>query len=115
MFSRYKKSGTDSAKPVQAAAAGGKETAPAPKPVAKKGNAPNRAAAQVAPADKERKRKERISEIKVELHKELLDNLNLAALEKASEGDLRQEIAPSLKSSQRNRSRKERYWLFPML
>jgi pilus assembly protein CpaF len=45
-----------------------------------------------APVDKDKKRKERLSEIKLELHKALLDNLNLAALEKATEADLRQEI-----------------------
>ena len=49
-------------------------------------------AAEAAPQDKEKKRKERLSEIKLELHKALLDNLNLAALEKATEVDLRQEI-----------------------
>ncbi|APO87652.1 CpaF family protein [Marivivens sp. JLT3646] len=50
------------------------------------------ASAQVIPDDREKKRKERLSEIKLELHKALLDNLNLAALEKATENDLRQEI-----------------------
>jgi pilus assembly protein CpaF len=48
--------------------------------------------AEVGPMDKDKKRKERLSEIKLELHKALLENLNLAALEKASEADLRQEI-----------------------
>jgi len=48
---------------------------------------------QVAPMDKERKRKERMGEIKVELHKELLENLNLSALEHASEKELRTEIS----------------------
>ena len=48
--------------------------------------------AESATADKEKKRKERIAEVKLELHKALLDNLNLAALEKASEQDLRLEI-----------------------
>ena len=42
--------------------------------------------------DKERKRKERISEIKIELHRAPLDNLNLAALDTATEADLRTEI-----------------------
>jgi pilus assembly protein CpaF len=42
--------------------------------------------------DKEKKRKERLGEIKLELHKRLLDNLNLSALESASEADLRAEI-----------------------
>jgi pilus assembly protein CpaF len=86
MFSRYKKSGTKQATPVEAAPA--PERAPEPQP-----KATPRPAAQVAPVDKERKRKERISELKVELHKELLDNLNLAALERASEEELRREIA----------------------
>ena len=43
--------------------------------------------------DKEKKRKDRLQELKVELHKRLLDNLNLAALEHASEASLKQEIA----------------------
>ena len=51
------------------------------------------AAAEVAAADKDRKRKARLSDIKQELHKRLLDNLNLAALEHATETDLRSEIA----------------------
>ena len=41
--------------------------------------------AEVVAADKEKKRKERLTELKVELHKRLLDNLNLAALETATE------------------------------
>jgi pilus assembly protein CpaF len=48
--------------------------------------------AQVAAADKDKKRKERMGELKVELHKRLLDNLNLSALEHASESELKQEI-----------------------
>ena len=47
---------------------------------------------EVAPMDKEKRRKERLGEIKLELHKALLDNLNLAALESASEQELRTEI-----------------------
>ena len=97
MFSRYKKSGADTAKPVAAAPA----TAAAPakpnvaaKPALDRKPAQQRVvAAAVTPADKERKRKERISNVKVELHKRLLDNLNLSALERASESDLRAEIA----------------------
>ncbi len=50
-------------------------------------------AAEVGSADKERKRKERLGEIKVEMHRSLLDNLNLAALERASEAELRTEIS----------------------
>ncbi|MBT8426189.1 MAG: CpaF family protein [Silicimonas sp.] len=52
----------------------------------------SRVPAQAAPVDKERKRRERLGEIKLELHKRLLDNLNLAALDTASESDLRSEI-----------------------
>ncbi len=103
MFSRYKKSG---ARPPQAngtpnlqAVSGGKAAsapapASAPKPetkVARKAS-PEKTPARAAPLDRERKRKERLSDIKVELHKELLDNLNLSALEQASEKDLRSEI-----------------------
>lgn len=55
-------------------------------------NAP-KAPAEAAAADKERKRKDRLQELKVELHKRLLENLNLAALEKASEASLKSEIA----------------------
>ena len=49
--------------------------------------------AKAAPEDKDRKRKERLTEIKLELHKALLENLNLSALERASETDLRKEIS----------------------
>lgn len=48
--------------------------------------------AEVGSADKEKRRKERLGNIKLELHKARLDNLNLAALETASEADLRAEI-----------------------
>ena len=50
-------------------------------------------AASTVPMDKERKRKERLGEIKIEMHRSLLDNLNLAALENATEQDLRAEIS----------------------
>ena len=52
-----------------------------------------KAPADAAAADKERKRKSKLQELKVELHKRLLENLNLAALEKASEANLKAEIA----------------------
>ncbi|MEY4984374.1 MAG: hypothetical protein RIR62_2640 [Pseudomonadota bacterium] len=68
---------------------------PAGAPSALKPSLVSRAAApaEVTPADKEKKRKERLMELKVELHKRLLENLNLAALEHASEASLRTEIA----------------------
>jgi pilus assembly protein CpaF len=95
MFSRYKKPADG--RPAAAA------NVPAPAPSAQRGAAdfPAKAptsmrrptvAAAPAPADKERKRKERLQEIKVELHKRLLENLNLSALESATESDLRAEI-----------------------
>ena len=102
MFSRYKKSGgpanTDSQdlSPPVAVQAKAAEIAPAEARKAKPTLAavrPATTAARPNPADKERKRKERLSEIKVELHMRLLDNLNLAALDSASPDDLRQEIA----------------------
>ncbi len=108
MFSRYKKA--DGAKPVAVKPAAAKPAATAPQqaaataPLAEPANEapapkqmmrkpPPKSAAKAAPADKERKRKERLSEIKLELHRELLDNLNLSALESASEQDLRNEIS----------------------
>ncbi len=96
MFSRYKKD--PNAKPVakakiadapvetvSAEAAQEPQTSVLRRPMPK-------ARAQAVSSDKERKRKERLSEIKLDLHRELLDNLNLSALENASENDLRNEI-----------------------
>jgi pilus assembly protein CpaF len=102
MFSRYKK--TESA-PVRKTAKPAAEKADhrpataelapetaheAPKTILRKPTSGNPARAQAS--DKDRKRKDRLQEIKLELHRELLDNLNLAALETASEKDLRSEI-----------------------
>ncbi len=90
MFSRYKKStGT----PVPAPVA---EVVPQLQPVetskiSMRKPMPSRPG-EVAAGDKDKKRKERLSDIKVELHRALLDNLNLAALDTASEKDLRDEI-----------------------
>ena len=97
MFSRYKKSGTGGAKPVDQEAEAPKEAA-STKPVEKTPNQSLRrpapaVAAKAAPQDKERKRKERMAEIKLDLHRSLLDNLNLSALDTATEADLRAEIS----------------------
>jgi len=97
LFSKYKKG--DAGSPDLKSIPGGQQksrpaSAPAPTSTAvevKRRNV-SRSPAQAQAADKEKKRKERLGEIKLELHKELLDNLNLAALENASEGDLRAEI-----------------------
>ncbi|WP_347311085.1 CpaF family protein [Defluviimonas sp. SAOS-178_SWC] len=96
MFSRYKKptaaapAPAATAKPQAAAPASGEGGRPAiaRRPMAGNATAP----AQALAMDKEKKRKERMGELKVELHKRLLDNLNLGALEHATEADLRQEI-----------------------
>ncbi len=96
MFSRYKKQ--PEAQPVQTAE---KAPAAAPAPVADTASAANavirrplkKKAAEPAASDRERKRKERLGEIKIELHRELLENLNLAALESAGEAELRAEIS----------------------
>ncbi len=92
MFSRYKKSASE-APAAQAVATAAKpevvKTAPV-KPVQK---IATKRAAQAAPVDKEKKRKERLAEIKLELHRALLDNLNLAALDHASEAELKEEIS----------------------
>ncbi|MEP2532054.1 CpaF family protein [Shimia sp.] len=106
MFSRYKKTADpkpnpavaekaaksikrgEKAKPAAAPAAA--PEAAAPKSFMRK--APAKTAAQPVAGDKERRRKERLGEIKLELHRELLDNLNLSALDKASEKELRAEI-----------------------
>ena len=104
MFSRFKKpDAAGAAKPgpmaavTQATPAARPAVALAPKPgipgrpmpTAAKALAP----AELAAADKEKKRKDRLGELKQELHKRLLDNLNLAALEQASEASLKLEIA----------------------
>ncbi|MYM54865.1 CpaF family protein [Thalassovita mangrovi] len=98
MFSRYKKKdhsaagATATAKVVQMPQAAEKSAAPARKTVSIR-KPVQKAPAQAQPMDKERKRKERLSEIKLELHRALLDNLNLGALETATEAELRAEIS----------------------
>jgi len=94
MFSKYKKPGD-----VAVATPAPKAKAPAPQQQAEEAIAPKPAsmrrvaqAATVAPQDRDVKRKQRMSDIKLELHRALLENLNLAALEHASEQDLRSEI-----------------------
>ncbi|HCQ66375.1 MAG TPA: type II secretion system protein E [Rhodobacteraceae bacterium] len=113
MFSRYKKPGNatpvgkgnaklhavpaataaPAAKPAGAqSAAPSKKAAPKVPPGQKSGQREATRAAKPEPMDRETKRRLRLGEIKVELHKQLLDNLNLAALDTASEKDLRAEI-----------------------
>jgi len=96
MFSRYKKpvNGTDGGKATPAAPPSNVTPLPTSKPAQTK-QSMRKASKAIVPKethDKEKKRKERLGEIKVELHKRLLDNLNLSALEHASDTDLRNEI-----------------------
>jgi len=51
-----------------------------------------RSPAQVVGDEKDTKRRQRLDEVKTEMHSRLLDNLNLAALESAKENELRAEI-----------------------
>ncbi len=102
MFSKYKKTGTANttvAPPANTKATDAEGISlempekAAVKPVSMRKPAQKQdAAAGAPPADKEKKRRERMGEIKLELHRSLLDNLNLAALENATEQDLRAEI-----------------------
>ena len=94
MFSKYKKPSATApaaAQPSKVTELAKVATPEAAAKVARK--ASPAAAAQVVPMDKERKkRKDRIGDLKLELHRVLLNSLNLAALENASETELRQEI-----------------------
>ncbi len=94
MFSRYRKT-TETTKSAAAKPA----LKPVESPAAPERSKPRvslrpapKVEARPASADKEQKRRERLAEIKLELHKELLDSLNLGALETASEKELREEI-----------------------
>ena len=94
MFSKYKKpkAGKPAAPELEAIEGGAAASAERKSAAQRKAPAARTAPAQAAPVDKEKKRKERLNEIKIELHKRLLDDLNLSALETASEQDLRSEI-----------------------
>lgn len=92
MFSKYKKpaSKPKAAAPVAEAAIAAQ---PSPKASTSLRRPIARVAAEATAQDKDRKRQERLSEIKVQLHRDLLENLNLAALETAPEAELRGEIS----------------------
>lgn len=95
MFSKYKKTApAPKAAPAPDSATSAPTATPAPEAVKTTlMKEAHKTAAQPVPKDKEVKRKERLGEIKLELHKALLDNLNLAALEQATEKDLKAEIS----------------------
>ncbi|SPF80962.1 CpaF family protein [Pseudoprimorskyibacter insulae] len=102
MFSRYKKPAGKSAtaeleklaetlepeKPAAAPKSANASSQPAKAARKQKPAAP----ASALPRDREKKRKQRLGELKLELHKALLENLNLAALDQASEDELRREM-----------------------
>ena len=91
MFSRYKKPQLDDASPVEAKAPAAQQAKAAPAPEKKK-VAPPAPPAVPEGADKDLKRRQRIEELKTEMHHRLLDNLNLSAVEKADSRQLRAEI-----------------------
>jgi pilus assembly protein CpaF len=103
MFSRFKKPELATSKPMATAVGSGAPitragTSTPAAPLAKPAITQRPIVAAINPAevvaqDKERKRREKMSELKVELHKRLLDSLNLAALETATESNLKTEIA----------------------
>ncbi|MCF8511752.1 MAG: CpaF family protein [Rhodobacteraceae bacterium] len=103
MFSRFKKPDAQPARPAATAPAAGAVPAARPTPSSSAqaalaarplpASAAPKPPAEAVAMDKEKKRKDRLQQLKVELHKRLLENLNLAALEHASEASLKQEIA----------------------
>ena len=96
MFARYRKDSTSKPVSVTAEPAVSKATAPAqsngPEASAARGDT-RQLAAKAQPATVADQRKQRINRIKSDMHKRLLENLNLAALEKASEAEVRAEIS----------------------
>ncbi len=97
MFSKYRKSAAKAAleqpKIAKEDAAKSASSEIAPHPASTMRKPLKMQSGDTVPQDKERKRKERMGEIKVELHRSLLENLNLAALENAKETELRAEIS----------------------
>jgi len=95
MFARYRKNAENTAQPLRTSA-GSTPRATVPdmrKPPVKAPVEPKtQAAAAPVPGSKDEQRKQRMNKIKSDLHRRLLDNLNLSALENASEAELRDEI-----------------------
>ena len=95
MFSRFSKT-TPPARPGAPAPAAATAAAEKPGMAARATAAPvpsQKAAAEALAADRDKKRKERLTELKVAIHRRLLEDLNLSALESATEQSLKQEIA----------------------
>ncbi|EAQ06130.1 CpaF family protein [Yoonia vestfoldensis] len=92
MFSKYKKPGVPVAGVTQTTGQRAVASAPNPDSPSLMKAMPQRRPADAGPADKDKRRKDRLQELKLDLHKSLLENLNLAALETATEQELRTEI-----------------------
>ncbi|MCC5962199.1 MAG: CpaF family protein [Rhodobacteraceae bacterium] len=100
MFARYRKN--TQAQPVKSVKAIPEREEPrkaAPAAAPQPQDAPKRTATQAKPIaaraaapDRNEQRKQRMNALKSDLHKRLLENLNLSALETASEAELRSEI-----------------------
>ncbi len=93
MFSRYKKPSVEIAPVAKAPAPKAETPANSPGPAKALRKVLPKKAAAAESADRDKKRKERLSDIKLELHRALLDNLNLAALDQATESQLKEEIS----------------------
>ncbi|TVS04815.1 MAG: CpaF family protein [Rhodobacteraceae bacterium] len=96
MFERYRKS-TNAVQPVKPVEAVPARSDPQPRksaPSSTQGASGSQMAKPARPTDADRaaKRTQRMNAIKSDLHKRLLENLNLAALDSASEAELRSEI-----------------------
>ena len=96
MFNKYKRAPAKGSEPPAVAPAPEPVAAPAEDEKSKVRRKPAIVeavkAAVAEPADKEAKRRQRLDEVKTEMHHRLLDNLNLSALETAKESELRAEI-----------------------
>ncbi len=103
MFSRYQKSG-QTVRPQAAPALEKKApvnpsaTPPPPKIARPKAASP----ADDAERDRETRRRSRLLDIRMELHKRLLETLNLAVIDKVGEGDLRREISSIVREGLRD-------------
>ncbi|WP_071797610.1 CpaF family protein [Natronohydrobacter thiooxidans] len=94
MFARYRKTqGATPVKPVDAAPERAKPQGKTPeRPSPQRGRADTSVPASAVASDRAQQRKLRMNALKSDLHKRLLENLNLSALETASEAELRSEI-----------------------
>ena len=101
MFKRYQKAtpapantppADKAAAPVPAAkVTPAAEPAAAPAPAQKP--KPQKTAARAEPMNREERHKQRLMDLRMDMHTRLLENLNLGAIENAPEADLRREIA----------------------